>query len=83
MWYFCTKGIITSQAITNDKFRRFCKLQIKNILLSHKFLGNNRISSTIVIYALYCTADFIKKIDFIHRGHYQFLMDYIVISARQ
>jgi len=35
--------------MNNDKFRRFCKFQIKNILLSYKFLGNNRISCNIVI----------------------------------
>jgi len=35
--------------MNNNKFRRFCKFQIKNILLSHKFLGNNRINCTNVI----------------------------------
>jgi len=82
MWYSCTKRIIiTNQAMNNDKFRRFCEFQIKNISLSHKFLGNNRISYTIVIYSLYCTADFIKKIDFVQRRHHRFLMDYIWIRT--
>jgi len=27
--------------MNNDIFRRFCEFQIKNILLSHKFLSNN------------------------------------------
>jgi len=35
--------------MNNHKFRRFCEFRIKNILLSHKFLGTNRISCTIVI----------------------------------
>jgi len=35
--------------MNNDKFRRFREFQIKNILLNHKFLDNNRISCTIVI----------------------------------
>jgi len=41
--------MITSQAMKTINFRRFCEFQIKNILLSHKFLDNNRISCTIVI----------------------------------
>jgi len=49
MWYSCAKGIITSQAMNNDKFRRFCEFRIKNILLNHKFFGKNRISCSTVI----------------------------------
>jgi len=35
--------------MNNDKFQRFCEFRIKNILLSHTFLGTNKISCTIVI----------------------------------
>jgi len=60
---------ILGQAMNNDKFRRFCEFRIENILLSHTFLGTNRICRTIVILISctiitprnHCTSDFLKS----------------------
>jgi len=78
MWYSSTKGIITSQAMNNDKFRRFCEFQIKSILLSHTFLGTNKISCTIVI--LTVQQILLKKL-ISWKGLHQFLMDFIGIRT--
>jgi len=71
MWYTRTKGIITSQAMNNDKFRRFCEFRIKYILLGHTFLETNRISCTIVQQTL-------LKRSISSKGHDQFLMDFFI-----
>jgi len=76
MWYISTKGIITSQAMNNDKFRRFFEFRIKNILLSHKFLGTNRINCSIVILTV---QQILLKRSISSKGHHQFLMDFIWI----
>jgi len=68
------KGIITSQAMNNDKFRRFFDFTIKNILLSHTFLGTNRISFTIVILTV---QQILLRRLISSKEHYHLLMDFI------
>jgi len=64
--------------MNNDKFRRFSEFQIKNILLSHTFLGTNRISYIIVILAV---QQILLKRSISSKRHHQFLMDFIWIRT--